>query len=158
MCVCVCVRVCVEGVCACVCVCERAHACVLVCVRACICVRACVVCVCVCGRVCVCVYVCVRVCVCVRACVCVCVCVCVYVCVCAYKRCSLSTDGECLVRARISVLDEAACRDAVINLAAENCCYGSKPAKEMTFKKTTPVTALHVSVVNLPFLRDHNLF
>ena len=85
-------------------------------------------------------------------------CVCVYVCVCAYKRCSLSTDGECLVRARISVLDEAACRDAVINLAAENCCYGSKPAKEMTFKKTTPVTALHVSVVNLPFLRDHNLF
>ena len=138
----------------CLCMCVRARARVCVSVRACVHVCACVCCVC--GRVCVCVYVCVRVCV--RACVRACVCVCVYVCVCAYKRCSLSTDGECLVRARISVLDEAACRDAVINLAAENCCYGSKPAKEMTFKKTTPVTALHVSVVNLPFLRDHNLF
>lgn len=46
----------------------------------------------------------------------------------------------------ISKIDESACRDAVINFASENCCYGSGPAKEMTFESMVPMTALHYTL------------
>ncbi|KAL8592646.1 hypothetical protein ACOMHN_026576 [Nucella lapillus] len=46
----------------------------------------------------------------------------------------------------ISVMNEQACRDAIINFASENCCYGSAPAKEMTFNTLDPKTALHYTL------------
>ncbi|XP_076448094.1 protein SSUH2 homolog isoform X2 [Babylonia areolata] len=46
----------------------------------------------------------------------------------------------------ISVMNEAACRDAIINFASEHCCYGSAPAKEMTFGSLDPRTALHYTL------------
>lgn len=40
-------------------------------------------------------------------------------------------------------LDEQSCRDAMMQFVSENCCYGSKPAKEMKINKFTGITALH---------------
>ncbi|XP_076468951.1 protein SSUH2 homolog [Babylonia areolata] len=46
----------------------------------------------------------------------------------------------------ISVLDDAACREAILAFVAQHCCYGSRPAKNMTFTKITPMTALHYTL------------
>jgi len=42
-------------------------------------------------------------------------------------------------------LDQQDCREAILQFAAEHCCYGSKPAKEMAINKFEGITALHVS-------------
>lgn len=41
-------------------------------------------------------------------------------------------------------LDQQDCREAIIQFASENCCYGSKPAREMQINKFEGITALHV--------------
>lgn len=46
----------------------------------------------------------------------------------------------------IANLDEAACRQAMIEFVNQNCCYGSKPAQEMQITKHFGMTALHVSM------------
>ncbi|WAR25347.1 SSUH2-like protein [Mya arenaria] len=40
-------------------------------------------------------------------------------------------------------LTEEDCRQAMIQFVSENCCYGSKPAKEMKITKFTGITAMH---------------
>lgn len=42
-----------------------------------------------------------------------------------------------------------ACKDAIIQFASEHCCYGSKPAKEMSINKFEGITALHVSTSHI---------
>ena len=46
-------------------------------------------------------------------------------------------------------LDEAACKQAMIEFVNQNCCYGKKPANEMNIQKALGLTALHVSMVTL---------
>ena len=41
-------------------------------------------------------------------------------------------------------LSEEDCRDAILQHANENCCYGTKPAEEMKITNTMGITALHV--------------
>lgn len=40
-------------------------------------------------------------------------------------------------------LSEEDCRDAILQHANENCCYGTKPAEEMKITNTMGITALH---------------
>ena len=42
-------------------------------------------------------------------------------------------------------LTDEDCKGAILQHVNENCCYGTKPAKEMTITKTEGITALHVS-------------
>lgn len=44
----------------------------------------------------------------------------------------------------IANLDEGACRQAMLDHVAENCCYGSKPAEEMQITHHHGLTAFHV--------------
>ena len=46
-------------------------------------------------------------------------------------------------------LTEEDCKDAILQHVNENCCYGTKPAKEMTITKIEGITALHVSRIHL---------
>ncbi|KAK3103748.1 hypothetical protein FSP39_021609 [Pinctada imbricata] len=46
----------------------------------------------------------------------------------------------------IANLDEAACRQAMFNHVAEQCCYGSKPAEEMTINSFKSLTAFHYTL------------
>ncbi|XP_060572914.1 protein SSUH2 homolog [Ruditapes philippinarum] len=43
----------------------------------------------------------------------------------------------------LAKLDEEACRSAMIQHVSEHCCYGSKPAKEMSIMQFEGITALH---------------
>ncbi|KAL4226364.1 Protein ssuh2 [Mactra antiquata] len=43
----------------------------------------------------------------------------------------------------LAKLDEDACRQAMLQHVSEHCCYGSKPAKEMSVLKFEGITALH---------------
>ena len=45
----------------------------------------------------------------------------------------------------IANLDEGACRQPMLDHVAENCCYGAKPAEEMTITHHHGLTAFHVS-------------
>lgn len=45
-------------------------------------------------------------------------------------------------------LDEAGCKQAMIEHVNSQCCYGKKPANEMTLQKAVGLTALHVSLVH----------
>ncbi|XP_071945273.1 protein SSUH2 homolog [Antedon mediterranea] len=40
-------------------------------------------------------------------------------------------------------IGEEEVRNAIIEFVAQNCCYGAKPAREMTFEKILPSSALH---------------
>ena len=52
---------------------------------------------------------------------------------------------------RVAELTQEQCREAMIEYAASNCCYGSKPAKEHEIKGITASTALHVRNYELFF-------
>lgn len=43
-------------------------------------------------------------------------------------------------------LDEAACKQAMIEFVNQNCCYGKKPANEMNIQKALGLTALHYTL------------
>ncbi|KAK3585813.1 hypothetical protein CHS0354_038330 [Potamilus streckersoni] len=43
----------------------------------------------------------------------------------------------------IAQLDAQGCKAAMLQYVSENCCYGSKPAKEMTITNHKGITALH---------------
>ncbi|XP_061186684.1 protein SSUH2 homolog [Saccostrea echinata] len=46
----------------------------------------------------------------------------------------------------IANLDEAACRQAMLDFVSENCCYGAKPAQEMTITHHHGLTAFHYTL------------
>ncbi|KAK3101124.1 hypothetical protein FSP39_001126 [Pinctada imbricata] len=46
----------------------------------------------------------------------------------------------------IANLDEAGCRQAMIDFVAENCCYGTKPAQEMKITDFKSLTAFHYTL------------
>ena len=46
-------------------------------------------------------------------------------------------------------LTEEDCKDAILQFANENCCFGTKPAKDMSITRVDGVTALHVSMSHI---------
>lgn len=60
---------------------------------------------------------------------------------------SLLNENLChFFKISIANLDEGACRQAMLDHVAENCCYGTKPAEEMQITHHHGLTAFHVRV------------
>ena len=47
---------------------------------------------------------------------------------------------------RVTNLFEDQCRSAMVEYAAQSCCFGNRPANEHIVKSIKPPTTLHVSL------------